>query len=323
MAQLRRRSVELTTERLILREFKQGDWPDVLAYQNDPLYLRYYDWTERTPEAVQDFVQMFLTQQQEQPRIKFQLAVVLKSSQQLIGNCGIRMKSADAHEGDIGYELSPIHWGHGYATEAGAPLWLLGLRSSDCTASGPGASRRMLVRHMSYKNWACSRKDGYARMNTSKAAGGIRCCLVCWTTNGNPTNLFFLGTSQHSHLILAEEMNSASICIQRSEADSLREPLLRSVIQSLQLPGGSHGLDAGCGIGLQATMLAEAVGRDGHISGLDIDYELLKYGNDPVRRAGYLGRITFCGGDAGSLPFEDDALIGPGARIVSAILSEN
>lgn len=110
--------MELTTERLILREFVQGDWPDVLAYQSDPLYLRYYDWTDRTPAAVQEFVQMFLTQQQGQPRIKFQLAVVLKSSQQLIGNCGIRLQSAGARKGDIGYELSPEHWGHGYATEA-------------------------------------------------------------------------------------------------------------------------------------------------------------------------------------------------------------
>jgi len=118
--------MELTTERLILREVKQSDWPDVLAYQSDPLYLRYYDWTDRTPEAVQDFVQMFLAQQQEQPRIKFQLAVVLKSGQQLIGNCGIRMKSADALEGDIGYELSPKHWGHGYATEAARAIVAFG-----------------------------------------------------------------------------------------------------------------------------------------------------------------------------------------------------
>ena len=54
---------------------------------------------------------MFLANQLQQPRIKFQLAVVLKSSHQLIGNCGIRMKAPDAYEGDIGYELSPKHWG--------------------------------------------------------------------------------------------------------------------------------------------------------------------------------------------------------------------
>ncbi len=110
--------MRLTTERLILREFTKGDWPDVLAYQSESRYLRYYHWTERTPEDVQDFVRGFVAQQHEQPRTKFQLAVVLKSDGRLIGNCGIRMKAPGAHEADIGYELAPAHWGHGYASEA-------------------------------------------------------------------------------------------------------------------------------------------------------------------------------------------------------------
>src|SRR5260370_41334281 len=93
-----RRTLELITERLILLEVHQGDWPDVLAYQRDPLYLRYYEWTERTPAAVEEFVQTFVAQQREQPRIKFQLAIVLKSSGKLIGNCGIRMTSSGDHE---------------------------------------------------------------------------------------------------------------------------------------------------------------------------------------------------------------------------------
>jgi demethylmenaquinone methyltransferase/2-methoxy-6-polyprenyl-1,4-benzoquinol methylase len=79
------------------------------------------------------------------------------------------------------------------------------------------------------------------------------------------------------------------------------------VIQSLQLPPGSHGLDAGCGIGLQATMLAEAIGPEGHITGLDIAPELLVYGNDHAGRAGFSDRIAFCGGDVSSLPFVDDS----------------
>lgn len=110
--------MELNTERLILREFNEDDWAEVLAYQSDPRYLRYYHWTSRTSEDVQAFVRMFLEQQAQQPRTKFQLVVMLKTTQQLIGNCGIRMESAGAHQGDLGYELSPDHWGHGYATEA-------------------------------------------------------------------------------------------------------------------------------------------------------------------------------------------------------------
>ena len=114
--------MRLETERLAMREFVWDDWGAILAYQRDARYLRYYEWTERTPEQVQGFVQMFLEQQQEQPRRKFQLAVTLKSSGQLIGTCGVRLANAGAHEGDIGYELSPEHWGQGYATEAACEM---------------------------------------------------------------------------------------------------------------------------------------------------------------------------------------------------------
>ena len=112
--------MRLETERLILRDFVNEDWQRVLEYQSDPLYLRYYEWTEqdRTPEAVQEFVGWFLDHQKQSPRIKFQLAVTLKSNNQLVGNCGFRMDTANAFEGDIGYELDPKHWNHGYATEA-------------------------------------------------------------------------------------------------------------------------------------------------------------------------------------------------------------
>ncbi len=140
--------MELTTERLILREYKASDWPDVLAYQSDPRYLRYYEWTERTPEAVQEFVKMFLDHQQEQPRTKFQLAIILKSNNQLIGNCGIRKRSIDAHEADIGYELSPDHWGRGYATEAASAIVAFGFTElhlhriwSWCVADNVGSAR--------------------------------------------------------------------------------------------------------------------------------------------------------------------------------------
>ncbi len=100
--------MRLETERLVLREFEETDWAAVLAYQVEPRYLRYYEWTERRPEDVREFVQRFISQQQENPRTKFQLTLVLKSSNQLIGNCGIRLSSADARQADLGYELERV-----------------------------------------------------------------------------------------------------------------------------------------------------------------------------------------------------------------------
>ena len=112
------RKMELTTDRLILRDFVFDDWLAVLAYQRDPRYLRYYRWADRSSQDVQRFVQMFLDQQQAQPRVKYQLAIELKPTGQLIGNCGIRQEAMGEPQADIGYELAPDHWGHGYATEA-------------------------------------------------------------------------------------------------------------------------------------------------------------------------------------------------------------
>ena len=139
--------MKLETERLILRDFVKDDWQEVLLYQSDPLYLRYNDWTERTPEAVQDFIGWFLNQQQQKPRIKFQLAVILKSNNQLIGNCGVRMNKADSQEADIGYELNPKYWNNGYATEAASAIVDFGFGQfgvhriwADCIAENIGSA---------------------------------------------------------------------------------------------------------------------------------------------------------------------------------------
>ena len=50
----------------------------------------------------------------------------------------------------------------------------------------------------------------------------------------------------------------------------LQEPIFRRAIHALNLPPGSRGLDVGCGIGLQAIMLADAVGEAGHVTGVDL-----------------------------------------------------
>ncbi len=108
----------IETPRLTLREFVVGDWPAVLAYQSDPRYLRLYAWTARTEADVRAFVAGFVASQAVEPRLKYQLAITLRDGAELIGNCGIRLAEPGARIGDLGYEVSPDHWGRGYATEA-------------------------------------------------------------------------------------------------------------------------------------------------------------------------------------------------------------
>ena len=83
--------MEITTERLLLREFLLDDWRAVLAYQQDARYSEYYPWSARTESAAKGFVQWFLDEQTESPRRRIQLAVIQRETGLLIGNCGIRL----------------------------------------------------------------------------------------------------------------------------------------------------------------------------------------------------------------------------------------
>jgi SAM-dependent methyltransferase len=88
-------------------------------------------------------------------------------------------------------------------------------------------------------------------------------------------------------------------------SNPLMEPLNGSAIQALRLPAGSSGLDAGCGIGLQMPLLAEAVGPGGHVTGLDLQPEFLAEAERVAKECGLSGRVSFQQGDIQSLPFDD------------------
>lgn len=141
-------SLPLTTERLILRDFVEADWEAVLAYQKEPLYLRYYPWESRSEPEVRQFVRGFIDQQHEAPRTRWQLAVVLRGSGELIGNCGIRFNNPALREANIGYEIAPAHWGRGYATEAAREILRFGFDElgahrvwAECLAVNTGSAR--------------------------------------------------------------------------------------------------------------------------------------------------------------------------------------
>lgn len=112
----------IKTERLLLREFVAEDWRAVYAYQNDPRYLEFYEWEHRREQDVKNFVQRFIEQQQEAPRLKYQLAIVLPNSNKVIGNIGIRKREVKAYHAELGYELDPREWHNGYATEAATAM---------------------------------------------------------------------------------------------------------------------------------------------------------------------------------------------------------
>jgi len=92
-----------------------------------------------------------------------------------------------------------------------------------------------------------------------------------------------------------------------AQSQPLRDRALRLAVQTLEPPPRSKGLDAGCGIGLPALLLAQAVGPGGHVTGLDLCPDFLVYARQLVEKAGLSERITFREGDVRELPFDDDS----------------
>lgn len=158
--------MQITTTRLTLRDFVADDWSAVLAYQSDPRYLRYYAWTGRAEAEVRAFVQMFLDHQAQTPRRKFQLAITLLESRQLIGNVGLRRKAENDWEADLGYELDPNYWGHGYATEAARAMVAFGFKelglhriSSWCLADNTASAH--VLEKLGLRREGCWRENEY------------------------------------------------------------------------------------------------------------------------------------------------------------------
>jgi len=86
----------------------------------------------------------------------------------------------------------------------------------------------------------------------------------------------------------------------------LRESVIKTIVDSLQLPPGSKGLDAGCGTGFYTMMLAEAAGFRGHVTGVDIEEKFLAKGRSLASKSGLTEKVSFIKGDIRKLPFEDN-----------------
>lgn len=123
--------MQIETPRLLLRDFTLDDVEALAACQTDERFWRYYDRVEDIEARTRELVALFVGWQDAQPRMRFQLAVILKQDGSLIGDCGLRQRLQASYGGqaELGYELDPRHWGNGYATEAAQALLAYGFET--------------------------------------------------------------------------------------------------------------------------------------------------------------------------------------------------
>lgn len=123
--------MQIETERLTLREFRQEDAAQMLAYWSDPRYRHYYADLDDIEQTVRDLVSRLVAAQGEEPRHVWQLVITDRADGRLLGNCGIRIDDAQLRQANIGYELHPDVWERGYASEAARAILTFGFDHLD------------------------------------------------------------------------------------------------------------------------------------------------------------------------------------------------
>lgn len=106
----------LETERLTLREMRQSDYSALCKILQDEEVMVAYEGAF-TDEKVQQWLDRQLKRYQEDG---FGLwAVILKETNEMIGQCGLTMQDCeDKQVLEIGYLLQKAYWHQGYASEA-------------------------------------------------------------------------------------------------------------------------------------------------------------------------------------------------------------
>lgn len=156
----------LITDRLLLREFTEADWPAVYAYASDPAVTRYMFFPPRTEADSRAYIAQVLTARDERPRQTYELAVMLRDGGRLIGACDLTGEGEGI--ADIGYSLARDVWGLGYATEivralVAAGFGPLGLRRIIAAVAPENRASARVLEKAGFRHVAVARRVRFAK----------------------------------------------------------------------------------------------------------------------------------------------------------------
>lgn len=111
---------QIISERLTLRAFGSHDLQALYAIFSDERVSRFYDVDTFTSlDEAERMLDWRMPALERQPLGALRWAICLNNDlDTLIGSCGFHGSNPAFHSIEIGYELNPLYWGRGYATEA-------------------------------------------------------------------------------------------------------------------------------------------------------------------------------------------------------------
>jgi [ribosomal protein S5]-alanine N-acetyltransferase len=171
---MERSNIVCETSRLLLRQFTRDDLGSPAAIHLDAQVTRFLGGV-KTSEQTRDRLEQWLAEYERYGFSKW--AVVLPSSEELIGRCGLSLEQIDGVDvWELGWTFARAYWSKGYATEAAQAAMeysfrVLGHRRLiSLIRLGNIASVRVVERiGMNYERrvqWNGMPADMYARMAT-------------------------------------------------------------------------------------------------------------------------------------------------------------
>jgi RimJ/RimL family protein N-acetyltransferase len=108
----------IESKRLWIRRFKDSDLAPFMAYRNDPKVARYQSWDSCEEQEARDLIRETGSARVGVPGEWFGFAIESKETQDLIGDCALRVDEHEPYRAEIGFTLAREYQGRGFASEA-------------------------------------------------------------------------------------------------------------------------------------------------------------------------------------------------------------
>ncbi len=108
--------VNIDSNRMLLRSINIKDAQEIFSYRSDAITNQYQGWIPKTITEVNDFIENRIAKEFNIPDTWYQLGIVEKETNKLIGDVGIHF--IDEQQAEVGCTLNKTCHGKGYATEA-------------------------------------------------------------------------------------------------------------------------------------------------------------------------------------------------------------
>ena len=102
----------------MLRRFNENDLPAFHACRNDPNLARFQSWEAFSLTEAAAFIREHQARGVGLPGQWLQIAIALRETDELIGDCAFKLHKDDVRQATIGVTLARKYHRHGYAVEA-------------------------------------------------------------------------------------------------------------------------------------------------------------------------------------------------------------